>query len=113
MRDPNDRRPYTVALLAERWQCSPESIYALIRKGELKAFTIGGKLWRIRADVVDLWEGGQTEMGSEHNPIEKLADDALHAARQAHTFNPSSHTHRAINAVERLVEKLKAAVGNQ
>src|SRR5688572_10887730 len=71
MRDPNDRRPFTVAALADHWSCSLESIYALIRKfergepGGLPAFTIGGKLWRIKVEVVDQWErnGGSTELG--------------------------------------------------
>src|SRR5262245_26721768 len=68
MRDPCDRRPYTVESLAERWQCGKDAIYALIRKftegepGGLPAFTIGGKLWRIKAEVVEQWEdnGGST-----------------------------------------------------
>ena len=52
-------RPFTVPQLAERWQCSTESIYALIRKhergepGGLKHFTIGPKLIRIPYPAVD------------------------------------------------------------
>lgn len=76
MRDPADRRPYTVEALASRWQCGKDAIYSLIRKftegepGGLPAFTIGGKLWRIKAEVVEQWEdsGGSTRLadtGSE------------------------------------------------
>lgn len=70
-RSPDDTRPYTVKQLAETWQCTEETIYALIRKfqkGEpdgLPAFTIGGKLLRIKAEVVDQWQnsGGSTKWG--------------------------------------------------
>lgn len=64
-------RPYTVAQLAARWQCAAESIYALIRKhergepGGLPAFTIGGKLLRIKAEVVDQWEGSGGSTASD------------------------------------------------
>jgi hypothetical protein len=52
-------KPLTVAQLADRWQCSSESIYALIRKfergepGGLKHFKIGPKLIRIPCQEVD------------------------------------------------------------
>ena len=55
-------RPYSVDELAERWGCARESIYALIRKhvrgepGGLPAFTIGGKLYRIKREIVEQWE---------------------------------------------------------
>src|SRR5688572_31862884 len=70
MRDPNDRRPFTVAALADHWSCSLESIYALIRKfdrgepGGLPAFTIGGKLLRIKVEVVEQWEGNGASTSS-------------------------------------------------
>ncbi len=49
-------RPYTVASLAERWECSTHAVYALIREKRLPAFRLGGKLLRIRAEVVEAWE---------------------------------------------------------
>jgi excisionase family DNA binding protein len=83
VREPNDRRPYTVEALAERWQCGKDAIYALIRKfaegepGGLPAFTIGGKLWRIKAEVVDQWEdnGGSTRSENSDSVLsmEKLS----------------------------------------
>lgn len=47
---------FNVASLAEHWGCGTDTIYALIRGGELKAFRLGGKLWRIRADEVERFE---------------------------------------------------------
>ena len=61
-------RPYTIQELAERWSCTAEAIYALIRHPDnpLPAFKVGGKLWRVRAEIVDQWEndGGSTRSGS-------------------------------------------------
>lgn len=55
-------RPFTVASLAERWECSTHAVYALIRDKRLPAFRVGGKLLRIRAEDVQTWEsaGGNT-----------------------------------------------------
>ena len=50
--------PYTVAELAERWKCSTHVIYAMIRSGELRSFTLHGKLLRISAKEVDKHEEG-------------------------------------------------------
>jgi len=44
---PENRRPYTVKSLAERWQCSDEHVRKLVRSGALQAFALGGKLIRI------------------------------------------------------------------
>ncbi len=52
-------RPFTPATLAERWECSQEHIMAMCRKGILRAFRIGPKLWRIPANEVARWETGE------------------------------------------------------
>lgn len=49
-------KPFTVATLADRWQCSADAIYWLIREKRLPAFRLGGKLLRIRAEDVTAWE---------------------------------------------------------
>jgi excisionase family DNA binding protein len=49
-------KPFTVATLADRWQCSSAAIYWLIREKRLPAFRLGGKLLRIRAEDVASWE---------------------------------------------------------
>lgn len=49
-------KPFTVATLADRWQCSTHAIYWLIREKRLPAFRLGGKLLRIRAEDVTQWE---------------------------------------------------------
>jgi len=49
-------RVYDVAGLAEHWACGTDTIYSLIRGGELQAFKLGGKLIRIRAEEVERFE---------------------------------------------------------
>lgn len=51
-----DRRPYTVAMLSERWRCSEQFIRDEIKRGNLRAMRFGGKLIRIPADAVDEYE---------------------------------------------------------
>lgn len=47
---------YSVATLAEHWGCGTDTVYALIHSGDLRAFKLGGKLLRIRADEVERFE---------------------------------------------------------
>lgn len=47
---------YSVATLAEHWGCGTDTVYALIKSGELQHFKLGGKLIRIRSDEVERFE---------------------------------------------------------
>lgn len=47
---------YSVATLARHWECGTDTIYSMIRSGDLQAFKVGGKLLRIRADEVERYE---------------------------------------------------------
>lgn len=47
---------HSVATLAAHWGCSTDTIYALVKSGELPHFKLGGKLIRIRSDQVDAFE---------------------------------------------------------
>lgn len=47
---------YSVASLADHWGCGSDTVYSLIRSGDLRAFKLGGKLLRIRADEVESYE---------------------------------------------------------
>ena len=47
---------HTPASLAERWECSEAHVRNLIRRGELQAFKLGGKLLRIRPEEVERYE---------------------------------------------------------
>jgi excisionase family DNA binding protein len=49
-------RAYTVASLADHWCVSPDTVYAMIHSGRLKAFRFGGKLYRIRPEEVERFE---------------------------------------------------------
>ncbi len=50
------QRVYSVATLAEQWGCGTDTVYSLIHSGDLRAFRLGGKLIRIRADEVERYE---------------------------------------------------------
>jgi excisionase family DNA binding protein len=52
-------RPYTPESLAERWQCSKGFVYRMLKSGQLQGFKVGGKLWRIRHEVVEEFEARQ------------------------------------------------------
>jgi len=47
---------YDVATLAAHWGCGADTVYTLVRSGELAHFKLGGKLIRIRADEVERYE---------------------------------------------------------
>jgi excisionase family DNA binding protein len=47
---------FSVSTLAQHWDCGTDTIYSLIKSGDLPAFKLGGKLLRIRADDVERYE---------------------------------------------------------
>lgn len=49
---------YTVAELAEHWNCSKDVIYDIIRCGELHSFRLRGKALRIASEEVERYEKG-------------------------------------------------------
>lgn len=51
-----ERKVFDVHTLAEHWGCGTDTVYTLIRGGELPHFKLGGKLIRIRADEVERYE---------------------------------------------------------
>lgn len=53
-----EKAVYTVADLAQRWQCSHDIIYDLLRQGKLKAFKLGSA-YRISAEAVSDFESGK------------------------------------------------------
>lgn len=59
-----DEPPLTVQQLADRWACSRDAVYALLRTGRLPSFRVGGKLLRIKADVVRGWENGDDTLSA-------------------------------------------------
>ena len=49
---------FTVERLAERWSCSTDVIYELLRSRKLRGFKVG-KAWRISAANVDRFENSE------------------------------------------------------
>ncbi|WP_146227559.1 excisionase family DNA-binding protein [Pseudoroseicyclus aestuarii] len=52
-------RPYTADTLAERWECSAETVRQMFKRGELRGFRVG-RMIRIPAEVVEEHEQCQT-----------------------------------------------------
>lgn len=70
---------YSVATLAEHWGCGTDTVYSLIRGGDLPAFKLGGKLLRIRSDEVERYECQTTPCSdiATNSPLSGTkADDA-------------------------------------
>ena len=56
----NDNDPVlTVPELAVRWKCTPKSVRLKIKHGELAAFRIGGRTFRVALDEVKRHESGR------------------------------------------------------
>lgn len=53
----SESKAFTYKALAERWACSVDLIYAMVRRGEIKTFRIGHAT-RISASEVERIEGG-------------------------------------------------------
>lgn len=52
-REESDARSFSVLQLAARWQCSPHTVRAAIRRGRLQGFRTGERVWRVaEAEVV-------------------------------------------------------------
>lgn len=58
-------RVFTIRDLAERWSCSEKQVGLLIKSGELRAFRIGQKLWRVSVEEVERYEDRSTGDDSE------------------------------------------------
>lgn len=65
---------YSVATLAAHWGCGTDTVYALVRSGELRHFKLGGKLIRIRADEVERYERREASPASETDEGARAAE---------------------------------------
>jgi hypothetical protein len=52
-------RLLTAEQLAERWQVTPQWIYAKTRKGEIPKVPLPGRYYRYRLDVIEAFERGE------------------------------------------------------
>lgn len=48
----------TVGEVAQRWRCSTDIVYDLLKRRELKGFKIGGA-WRVSAEAVVRFENNE------------------------------------------------------
>ncbi len=51
---------FTVAELADRWNCHPETVRRMIASGELRAFRVGRE-WRVAVEEVTWKETKQSQ----------------------------------------------------
>lgn len=58
-------RPYTPETLAERWQCSAETVRQLVHRGELPGFRVGRMIRIARAAVEEYESCRQTSASSD------------------------------------------------
>lgn len=77
---------YSVATLADRWQCSRQHVYGMINRGELRAFKLGAKLFRIPAEEVEKCETltipqAPAEGGASHVLTKNDYADAMRLAK--------------------------------
>ncbi|MCV9910480.1 helix-turn-helix domain-containing protein [Brucella sp. HL-2] len=68
---------FTPATLAKRWECSEKHVRNLIKTGQLDAFRLGGKLYRIKQSAVEAFEAKATVDAlptpeADKKPIERL-----------------------------------------
>ena len=52
-----DKTSYSVHDLAQRWQCSQQAIYDMLRSGVIRGFKIGS-MWRVSLNEIRAWETG-------------------------------------------------------
>lgn len=58
-------RPFSVTSLAEHWGVSTGTIYAMIKRGDLRATRLGGKLYRIATAEVEQIENAEPVLGRD------------------------------------------------
>lgn len=61
---------YSVATLAKKWECSPDTIYALINSGALQSFRLGRKrgIRIAEAEVLRWEESRHTQLETAGSP---------------------------------------------
>lgn len=57
-------KPFSVATLADYLDVTPDTVRRMIRRGDLPAYRVGGKLLRIRAEDVEQWAANGVSMQS-------------------------------------------------
>lgn len=78
---------YRIKSLAERWDCSPDTVRAMIKRGELKPLPFCGRLLRVSEGEVLRWEAegkaGSAGTGDDgtSSSTSKAADAARRSAR--------------------------------
>lgn len=100
-------KPFTVASLAARWDCSPDFIYAQIRANRLRATRLGGKLLRIGAQEVERWESGGAGTPTGHTGLGSSTGEPLpRGATPAAPIDSGSTPARKLKEELRLMRSL-------
>ena len=95
-------RPFTPDELAHRWGCSGETVRAMIRRGDLPAFRVGGRLLRISRKAVEQIEGTETCK-------ENIESDDLRGASSSHGQRTESANATALRVLRGQMRRVKLA----
>ena len=95
-------RPYSPETLAERWGCTPSHVRKMVRRGDLRAFRLGGKLLRIPAVEVERIEA--------MDPCEDETEaQESHGSPNSEAATPSSGTTIEANGIAARLARLTPA----
>ncbi|XHB99387.1 helix-turn-helix domain-containing protein [Nitratireductor sp. ac15] len=88
-------KPFTPATLAEFWGCSERHVRKMIESGELPAFRLGGKLLRIRREVVEAYQCQNGDLqdlraSSASHGTKATSGDVIALGRQTQKKRPAS-----------------------
>ena len=83
-------KPFTVARLADRWDCSDQHVRDIIAKGELSCFR-AGRLIRIPAAEVERFECGSSGIEEHGAPSPKAGQPAASPSEQKIVRLPNEH----------------------
>lgn len=66
-------KPFTADMLAERWECSAETVRQLYKRGELRGFRVG-RMIRIPLDAVEEYEKSEPHDRKEPKPCQQRTE---------------------------------------
>jgi excisionase family DNA binding protein len=87
---------FTPATLAQRWLCSERHVRKLIETGELNAFRVGARMFRIKMEDVERFECQSGDLPdseanfASHGTTQTASADVIDLAPQTRKRRPAS-----------------------